>query len=255
MKQPLTRFRAVLFDLDGVLTDTASIHADCWKRAFDDYLRDRADRTGEPFVEFDAAGDYHAYVDGKPRYDGVRSFLASRGIELPDGDPADPPGMDTICALGNLKNAMVNETLARDGVEPYPDAVRLLDQLAGADVRLAVVSSSKNAPTVLDAAGLAPRFEVVVDGRVAAAAGLPGKPAPDTFLEAARRLRATAGEAVVVEDAISGVEAGRNGDFGLVVGVARDDNAAALREAGADVVVSSLEALAGAETDTGPAGN
>ena len=253
MKQGLAAYRAVLFDLDGVLTDTASIHADCWKQAFDDYLRQHAARTGEPFVEFDAAGDYHDYVDGKPRYDGVRSFLASRGIELPEGDPADPSGMDTICALGNLKNALVNETLARDGVEPYPDALRLLDTLDGSDLHLAVVSSSKNAPKVLDAAGLAQRFEVVVDGRGAAEAGLPGKPAPDTFLEAARRLGVPHEKAVVMEDAISGVEAGRNGDFGLVVGVARTGNDDALKAAGADLVVNSLEELAGTETDAGPA--
>jgi beta-phosphoglucomutase family hydrolase len=244
MDRRLAGYRAVLFDLDGVLTDTASIHAECWKQMFDAYLRERADRTGEPFVEFDIAGDYHRYVDGKPRYDGVRSFLASRNIELPDGDPSDPPGTNTVCALGNSKNVLINEVLARDGVEPYPGSMRLLDELGAAGVHMAIVSSSKNAPTVLAAAGIAERFETVVDGKVAAETGLPGKPAPDTFLDAARRLGVPREEAVVVEDAISGVEAGRNGEFGLVIGVARADNESALSAAGADLVVTDLGELA-----------
>lgn len=244
MDRRLAGYRAVLFDLDGVLTDTASIHSDCWKQMFDEYLRERADSTGEPFVEFDIAGDYHSYLDGKPRYDGVRSFLASLNIELPDGDPSDPPGTTTVCALGNRKNVLVNEVLARDGVEPYPGSMRLLDELGAAGVRMAVVSSSKNAPTVLAAAGITERFETVVDGAVAAESGLPGKPAPDTFLDAARRLGVSREEAVVVEDAISGVEAGRNGEFGLVIGVARAGNASALSAAGADLVVTDLGELA-----------
>jgi len=245
MDQRLAGYNAVLFDLDGVLTDTASIHSDCWKRMFDEYLRERSEKTGEPFVEFDIAGDYHRYVDGKPRYDGVRSFLASRNIELPNGDPGDPPGSDTVCALGNRKNVLVNETLNRDGVEPYPGSIRLLDELEAGGVHMAVVSSSKNAPTVLAAAGIAERFETVVDGTVAAKAGLPGKPAPDTFLDAARQLGVTREQAIVVEDAISGVEAGRNGSFGLVIGVARADNERALSAAGADLVVADLGELAG----------
>mgnify|MGYP001826769076 CR=1 FL=1 len=244
MDQRLAGYNAVLFDLDGVLTDTASIHSDCWKRIFDEYLRERAARTGEPFVEFDTAGDYHRYVDGKPRYDGVRSFLASRGIELPDGSPSDPPGSDTVCALGNRKNVLVNETLERDGVEPYPGSIRLLDDLEAAGVHMAVVSSSKNTPTVLAAAGIADRFEAVVDGTVASADGLPGKPEPDTFLDAARRLGVPRKQAVVVEDAISGVEAGRKGNFGLVIGVARANNERALSAAGADLVVADLGELA-----------
>lgn len=245
MDPRIAGYSAVLFDLDGVLTDTASIHARCWKQAFDDFLRQRADRTGEPFAEFELARDYQAFVDGKPRYDGVRSFLASRGIELPEGDPSDPPGADTICALGNRKNLLVNQVLARDGVEPYPGSVRLMDDLTDAGVHMAVVSSSKNAPAVLEAAGIPDRFEVVVDGAAAAELGLPGKPAPDTFLEAARRLGVGREDAVVVEDAISGVEAGRNGRFGLVVGVAREGNANALGDAGADLVVTDLGELAG----------
>lgn len=243
MDSPLTRYRAVLFDLDGVLTDTAAIHAACWKQVFDDYLRERADRLGVPFVEFDSARDYIDFVDGKPRYDGVRSFLASRGIQLPEGDPADPPGTGTVCALGNRKNVLIREALAQGGIEPYPDAVRLLDQLAGSSLGLAVVSSSKNTPAVLAAAGLATRFDAVVDGRVAAELDLAGKPAPDTFVEAARRLGVSAEAAVVVEDAIAGVEAGRNGHFGLVVGVARVGNADALEAAGADLVVADLDEL------------
>mgnify|MGYP006283207955 CR=1 FL=1 len=245
MDGPFAGYRAVLFDLDGVLTDTAGIHAGCWKQVFDDYLRARAARTGAPCVEFDIARDYYDYVDGKPRYDGVRSFLASRDIVLPDGDPSDPPGTGTVCALGNRKNALVKQALARGGIEPYPDALRLLERLAGSGLRLAVVSSSKNTPAVLDAAGLAARFDTVVDGAVAAAAGLAGKPAPDTFIEAGRRVGVAPGQAVVVEDAIAGVEAGRNGRFGLVVGVARSGNADALAAAGADLVVADLDELAG----------
>jgi beta-phosphoglucomutase family hydrolase len=250
MDQRLAGYRAVLFDLDGVLTDTAGIHAECWKQVFDEYLRERATRTSQPWVEFDIASDYYDYVDGKPRYDGVRSFLASRDIELPEGDPADPPGTGTVCALGNRKNVLVRKALARDRIEPYPDAVRLLDELAAAGFRLAVVSSSKNASQVLSAAGIAARFDAVVDGTVAAEAGLPGKPAPDIFLEAARRLGVTCEEAVVVEDAISGIEAGRNGRFGLVIGVARADNADALSAAGADLVVTDLGQLAGGDGST-----
>ncbi len=244
MDSRLAGFRAVLFDLDGVLTDTASVHSDCWKRTFDEYLRERANRTGQPFVEFDIDRDYHRYVDGKPRYDGVRSFLASRSIELPDGDPGEPPGSDSICALGNRKNALVNEVLERDGVEPYPGSLRLLDELEAAGVHMAIVSSSKNAPKVLAAAGIADQFETVVDGTVAAESGLPGKPAPDTFLDAARRLGIPREEAVVFEDAIPGVEAGRNGRFGLVIGVARAGNEDALSAAGADLVVADLGELA-----------
>lgn len=245
MDPKLARYRAVLFDLDGVLTDTASVHAACWKRMFDEFLREHSARTGEPFEAFDIVSDYQQYVDGKPRYDGVRSFLASRRIRLPEGEPSDPPGSDTVCALGNRKNLLIREFLRQEGVEPYPDAVQLLEDLSAAGVSMAVVSSSKNAPAVLDAAGIADRFDTVVDGKVAADSGLPGKPAPDTFLDAARRLGVDHREAVVVEDAISGVKAGRNGEFGLVVGVARQDNADELRAAGADVVVTELSELAG----------
>jgi beta-phosphoglucomutase family hydrolase len=245
MDPRLAAYPAVLFDLDGVLTDTAGVHSRCWKRMFDDYLRERAESLGEKFVEFDVKKDYLRYVDGKPRYDGVRSFLASRHIELPDGDPSDPPGTDTICALGNRKNALLKEVLAREGVEIYPGSLRLLDELATAGVRMAVVSSSKNTPGVLAAAGISDRFEVVVDGSVAARQGLRGKPAPDTFLYAAERLGVAREDAVVVEDSLSGVAAGRNGEFGLVIGVARDGNDDALKATGADLVVESLGELTG----------
>lgn len=245
MDQRIAGFAAFLFDLDGVLTDTASVHAECWKIMFDDYLKQRADASGEPFVEFHVEDDYHPYVDGKPRYDGVRSFLESRDIHLPEGAPSDPPEAETVCGLGNRKNDLVNEVLERDGVEPYPGTMRLLDELTAAGVHMAVVSSSKNAPTVLAAAGITHRFEAIVDGSVAAEDGLPGKPAPDTFLEAASRIGVDKSRAVVVEDAISGVESGRNGDFGLVIGVARQDNEAALEAAGADIVVRDLGELAG----------
>lgn len=244
MDERLAGFTGFLFDLDGVLTDTAGLHADCWKEMFDEYLRDLSERSGEPFREFTVGDDYHHYVDGKPRYDGVRSFLESRGIALAEGDPSDPPEAETICGLGNRKNDMINELLERDGVTPYPGSLRLLDELAAARVRMAVVSSSKNAPVVLEAAGIGDRFEAVVDGSVAEKEGLPGKPAPDTFLEAARRLGVDKSKAVVVEDAISGVQSGRNGDFGLVIGVARKGNSEALRSAGADLVVTDLGELA-----------
>lgn len=244
MDPKLSKFKAVLFDLDGVLTDTASLHADCWKQMFDVFLRDLAVRNDEPFAEF-TDDDYHRHVDGKPRYDGVRSFLESRGIQVPEGEPGDPPGAETVCGLGNRKNELVNQALDRDGVTPYPGSMRLLDELEEAGIKMAVVSSSKNAPRVLEAAGILDRFGAVVDGAEAAEAGLPGKPAPDTFLDAARRLGVSHKGAVVVEDAISGVESGRNGKFGLVIGVARKDNHEDLRAAGADLVVSDLGELAG----------
>ncbi|GAA3617571.1 beta-phosphoglucomutase family hydrolase [Marihabitans asiaticum] len=230
-------YDAALFDLDGVLTPTATVHMAAWAEMFNDYL---AGRDGQrPYTD----EDYYAYVDGKPRYDGVRSFLASRGIELPEGEPSDSPEVETVCGLGNRKNDAFNAVLERDGVEPYPGSVRLLDALAAKGARLAVVSSSQNAPAVLAAAGIAERFPVVVDGAVAAAEGLPGKPAPDTFLKAADRLGVTRERSVVLEDAESGVAAGRAGGFGLVVGVDRGAGADTLTARGADVVVDDLEEL------------
>ncbi len=235
--------RACLFDLDGVLTQTASTHAAAWKAMFDEYLRERAARTGEVFVPFDPVRDYEVYVDGKPRYDGVRSFLASLGIGLPEGDPNDPPGAETIRGLGDRKNQLVLELIAERGVEPYEGSVRYLHAVSDAGLRRAVVSSSANCRDVLAGAGLADLIEVRIDGIVAEREGLAGKPAPDTFLAAARALGVPPAQAAVFEDALAGVEAGRAGGFGFVVGVDRVGQALALREHGADAVVSDLADL------------
>lgn len=229
---------AVLFDLDGVITPTAEVHMRAWSEMFNDFLRGSADGGGDRSPYTDA--DYFAHVDGKPRYDGVRDFLASRGIGIPEGDDADEPDRVTVRGLGNRKNDAFNAVLERDGVEAYPGSVRLLDHLRDLDLPLAVVSSSANAPAVLEAAGLADRFRTVVDGAVAKAEGLPGKPAPDTFVRAAEVLGTTPAGAVVLEDAVSGVRAGRAGDFALVVGVDRGAGVQVLTDAGADVVVPDL---------------
>jgi beta-phosphoglucomutase family hydrolase len=234
---------ACLFDLDGVLTQTAKVHNAAWKEMFDAYLRDRAARTGEAFVPFDAGDDYQKYVDGKPRYDGVRSFLASRGIELPDGTPDDDPGTETIDGLGNRKNELVVALIERDGVAPYEGSVRYVHAARDAGLRRAVVSSSSNCRDVLEAAGMLDLFEEIVDGIVAVREGLKGKPAPDTFLAGARKLGVDASRAAVFEDAVAGVEAGRAGGFGFVVGVDRVQHADALREHGADIVVKDLAEL------------
>ncbi|MCD4536430.1 beta-phosphoglucomutase family hydrolase [Nocardioides sp. cx-169] len=234
---PWTDFDAVLFDLDGVVTPTAEVHMRAWAEMFNGFLGSY-DGSGDTAPYTDA--DYFAHVDGKPRYDGVRDFLASRGIELPEGEDDDPGTARTIKGLGNRKNDAFNEVLARDGVTAYPGSVRLLDHLRGLGLPLAVVSSSANAPVVLEAAGLADRFQSVVDGAVAKELGLRGKPAPDTFLHAAEVLGATAATSVVLEDAVSGVRAGRAGSFGLVVGVDRGAGPEALTAAGADVVVADL---------------
>ena len=236
-------FDAVLFDLDGVLTETASIHAAAWREMFDRFLRQHAGDEGKPFVPFDIDSDYRAYIDGKPRYAGVRSFLASRSIELVEGESSDPTTANTVTGLGNRKNQLVAELIESRGVEPFPGAVHLVEALRERGVKTAVVSSSANAETVLGAAGIAHLFDTRVDGAVAVELGLPGKPAPDTFLEAARRLDAPSWRAVVVEDAISGVQAGRSGGFGLVVGVGAGEHAEALLDNGADVVVADLADL------------
>jgi beta-phosphoglucomutase family hydrolase len=230
---------AVLFDLDGVLTPTAEIHERAWKEMFDSFL---VTIPGEgPF----SPSDYLHYVDGRPRFDGVRTFVRSRDIDLPEGTHDDEPGFGSIGALGNMKNEMFQTILRRDGITAYPGSVALLDALAARGAGMAVVSSSRNAPEVLAASGLAPRFEVVVDGSVAARLGLRGKPEADTFLEAAKELDVPADRAVVAEDAISGVAAGRAGGFGLVVGVDRGAGHDALRAAGADIVVDDLAELLG----------
>jgi beta-phosphoglucomutase family hydrolase len=238
-----TGVRACLFDLDGVLTETATLHAAAWKEMFDGYLRRRAARTGEEFVAFDTDADYDRYVDGKPRYDGVRSFLASRGIELPEGKPSDPPDAETVCGLGNKKNELVLRLMRERGVSAYEGSVRYLEAVRKASLRSAVVSSSANARDVVVAAGIDHFFEARIDGIVAEHEQLRGKPAPDTFLAGARALGASPGEAAVFEDALAGVAAGRAGGFACVVGVDREDHAEALREHGADIVVADLAEL------------
>ncbi len=244
-KQLITaeRFDAVLFDLDGVLTDTAQIHADCWKRTFDEFLRHRADENREPFQPFEIETDYRNHVDGKRRLEGVRDFLTSRDIHLPEGSPDDSPDRRTVCGLGNRKNNMVNEAIRSGRVRVYDSSIALVHRLQAAGIRTAVVSSSRNCQAVLRAVGIAELFKVVVDGEVAADLNLPGKPAPDTFLEAARRLAVEPTRAVVVEDAIAGVQSGRAGGFGLVIGVNRKADADALRKNGADIVVADLGEL------------
>lgn len=232
-----TTHSAALFDLDGVLTPTAEVHMLAWAEMFNGYLRARG--STEPYTD----ADYFAHVDGRPRYDGVRRFLASRGITLPEGAPTDGPEQETVCGLGNRKNDLFTAILRRDGVRAYPGSVALIDHLHGIGLPMAVVSSSKNAPDVLVAAGLDHYFPVVVDGKVAAAQGLPGKPAPDTFVHAAHRLSADVAGAVVLEDAVSGVQAGAAGGFALVIGVDRGAGHDTLTGAGADVVVTDLAQL------------
>jgi beta-phosphoglucomutase family hydrolase len=232
--------KACLFDLDGVLTPTADVHRAAWAATFDAFLRERAERTGEPFVPFDPEREYHRYVDGKARADGVRSFLEARGIALPEGTHDDPVTADTVSGLGNRKNAVLLRRLRETGVRPYPGSVAYLHAAADAGLRRAVVSASANCREVLAAAGIEDLLEIRVDGLTARAEGLRGKPHPDSFLAAAGRLGVAPGEAAVFEDALAGVEAGRAGAFGYVVGVDRAGQAGALREHGADIVVTDL---------------
>jgi len=239
----LEAFDAAVFDLDGVITKTASIHAAAWKELFDDYLRARAERSGEPFRPFDAEQDYLRYVDGKPRSEGVKSFLESRGIDLPFGHPDDPPEAQTICGLGNRKNLIFNQRLTTDGVEVYESSVRLVHELRSYGIRIGLVSSSKNTRTVLNIAGLETLFDAYVDGVEAARLSLKGKPHPDTFLHAAKLLGVAPARAFGVEDALSGVQALKAAGYGLVIGVDRANQAGALRDSGADVVVADLAEL------------
>lgn len=239
----LAECAALLADLDGVLTKTAAVHAASWKQLFDAYLERRAARGGRAFVPFDLERDYRDYVDGKPRYDGVRRFLASRGVSLPFGEPRDPPDRETVCGLGNRKNQLFLERLAAGGVEVWPDAVALVRAARERGLAVAVVTSSANGDAVLHAAGLTALFAVRVDGRELARLGLPGKPAPDVFLEAARRLGVAPGRCAVLEDSVAGVTAARAGGFGLVVGVDRGQRSDQLLAHGADTVASDLEAL------------
>jgi alpha,alpha-trehalase len=210
---------------------------------FDEFLKKRADELGESFIPFDIVGDYLAYVDGKLRYDGVAAFLESRDMDLPYGSPDDAPGYDTVCALGNRKDEMVKELMVTEGVDVYDSSVELVRRLRNDGLKTAVVSSSNNCRLVLDSVGITGLFDVIVDGHVASEMSLPGKPNPDTYLEAARRVGVQPARAIVVEDAISGVQAGRNGGFGLVIGVDREGHAESLRAAGADIVVPDLELL------------
>lgn len=230
-----TGIRAVLFDLDGVITPTADVHMAAWREMFTAYLASH----GGSGDYTDA--DYFAHIDGKPRYDGVRDFLASRGITLPEGAPDDDPSAETVCGLGNRKNDTFNTIIARDGVRAYPGSLALLDDLEARRIAAAVVSSSKNAVAVLKAAGLGERFDVVVDGNLARREDLRGKPAPDTYLRAAELLGVPKESCMVVEDAVSGVQAGHAGGFGRVLGVDRGAGVDVLTEAGADLVVSDLE--------------
>jgi trehalose-phosphatase len=229
---------AAIFDLDGVITDTARIHALAWKELIDGFMQPRAGSQDREFVPFDVETDYRRWVDGKPRYEGLASFLESRGIELPWGDPDDPPDRETVCGLANGKDALFLELLEEEGVEVFPGAVELVRGLAARGVRTGVASSSRNCRLILERAGLTELFEARVDGETLAELGLQGKPDPDMFLEAARRLGAPPDECIVFEDAVAGVEAGRRGSFGLVVGVALDrDTRSDLRAAGADLLV------------------
>jgi beta-phosphoglucomutase family hydrolase len=239
-----------LFDLDGVLTKTAKVHAAAWKQMFDEYLTERATRTGEEFVPFDPGADYDTYVDGKPRYEGVQSFLESRGIELPRGEPSDHTDAETVDGLGNRKNEIVLALIHEHGVEPYEGSVRYVKAARDAGLHRAVVSSSTNCHDVLVAAGIVDLFELRIDGVVAEREHLKGKPEPDTYLAAARRLGVEPAAAAVFEDALAGVESGRAGNFGCVVGVDRVGQADALREHGADIVVKDLAELLNTSNST-----
>ena len=236
-------YDAVLFDLDGVITNTAEVHAACWKKMFDEYLQNRATQKGEGFRPFDLVTDYRLYVDGKPRFDGVRDFLTSRGIQLPEGNPDDSPQAETVRGLGNRKNDLVSEIIEEIGVQPYEGSVQFIHQLRRKGFKIAVVTSSENCTAVLKSAKLDTFFKVRVDGNMIQAQQLAGKPAPDTFLMAAKLLGVEPRRTVVIEDAISGVQAGCNGNFGLVIGVARKGNAEELKHHGAQLVVRDLDEL------------
>ena len=248
----LRELEAFLFDLDGVVTRTASVHAVAWKRLFDDYLEHRARAKGAPFVPFDPVIDYQEYVDGRPREAGVQSFLAARGISLPPGNPDDGPEAETLNGLGKRKDQYFIQTLAQHGVEVYEGTVSFIRDARARGVRTAIVSSSQNCGAVVDAAGINQLFDVRVDGIDLRRLGLAGKPAPDMFLEAARRLKTPPARAVVFEDALVGVEAGRAGRFRLVVGIGRGDHAVELRAHGADIVVADLRELSLAEQSAPP---
>jgi len=232
-------FDAAIFDLDGVITQTAAVHARAWKRMFDEYLQRRESVHGEAFLEF-SPGDYRAHVDGRPRYGGVATFLASRGIELPPGSPGDPAGRETICGLGNRKNELFNEIIGTDGVKVYASTLGLIHELRALGIRMGLATSSRNSDLVLSGTQAEGLFATIVDGVVSERLGLRGKPHPDIFVTACANLGVPCARAIVVEDAVAGVQAGATGGFGLVVGVAREDNARELRDGGADLVVCDL---------------
>jgi beta-phosphoglucomutase family hydrolase len=236
-------YEAVLLDMDGVITDTAKIHASCWKIMFDEFLQKRAARNAEPFRSFHIDTDYKLHVDGKPRYQGVRDFLKSRDIALPEGTPEDSSTEETVCGLGNRKNELVNDRLASAGVEAYPGTVAFLKFLRQMNVKTAVVTSSQNCQAVLQAAKVEDLFDVRIDGDLLVEQGLAGKPAPDSFLKAAEILGVVPERAVVIEDAISGIQAAVRGRFGLVIGVARKGNEKELEAQGAHRVVTDLAEL------------
>ena len=233
-------YDAWLFDLDGVITDTASVHGEAWKKTFDEYLKKVAERDGDDFEPFEIDPDYFEYVDGKPRYEGVDSFLRSRGIEIPWGTPDDAPGEETVCGVGNQKNILFNEILQSRGADIFDSTVSLIRELRKHGIKVAVVSSSKNCTTILDVANLSDLFDLQIDGVVAAAEGIAGKPQPDTYVEAANRLGVAVDRSVVIEDAISGVQAGRAGNFGLVLGIARHDEPEVLVNNGADIAIRDM---------------
>lgn len=233
-------FDGVIFDLDGVITKTALVHAASWKKAFDKYLAMREARDGEPFKEFTYEQDYLIYVDGKPRYEGVRSFLEARGIEIPFGDPADGPDTETVCGIGNSKNEQFRAVLEEDGAEIFESTVALIHELKSEGIHVGVASSSKNCKTILEATNLDHLFETRVDGEVSASIGLKGKPHGDIFVTAAENMGVAPERAVVVEDAVSGVQAGCHGGFALVLGIARENNKEELLAGGAHIVVDDL---------------
>lgn len=236
-------FDAVIFDMDGVITKTAVVHSHAWKKMFDEYLLFREKEYNEPFKEFTHAGDYLAYVDGRPRYKGVDTFLKSRGINIPFGDSTDEPKKETVCGLGNRKNEFFNKVLDEEGVEVYDSTIRLIKELLNKGIKVGVATSSKNCVRILEKAGITHLFETRVDGVVSAELGLKGKPEPDIFTTAADNLGVTYSRSVVVEDAVSGVQAGHKGKFGLTLGVARENNKEELKANGADLVVEDLSEI------------
>jgi beta-phosphoglucomutase family hydrolase len=233
-------FSTVIFDLDGVITDTAAVHSSAWKQMFDEFLKARAKRYNTPFIEFRHEEDYLPYVDGKPRYKGVESFLESRRIVLPYGNPHDSPQMESVCGLGNRKNQVFNQKILAGDIRIFETTVNFIHQLKKYNIRIGVASSSKNCKTVLDAAGLLDLFETRVDGVISAELGLKGKPEPDIFQTACDNLKVSYTQAVIVEDAVSGVQAGKKGGFGLVLGIARGGNSEELLTNGADISIGDI---------------